>query len=1032
MKYKSILLTLLSIFFIENIKAQFFEQIKNTKVLSSETIEWKPVGPGTSGYCEEFWCHPTDVNTMFMGPDMHAAFGTWDGGKTWQTLKDSDGVGLDMRRVIDIQFSTKNSDFGIAFASNQTGTNTAGRIYKTNDRGRSWEEVSVLGKVHSKIAIHPTNDAIWFVGAGDFWNVKANHRRQSDLGGLKQGRSAYGYVWKTTNSGASWKKVATNISNDLDVGRIIVNPKNPNVLVMATSHGMYRSTDTGETWVSSNSGLPNDLPRDLTSFYDGSNFVLYAVEQTVFTENGNAITNRGGVFKSLDNGLTWQSITGNLGINMQTINDFTNRDNYHRAMGYWFGISKNDSKAKHTVYPTNVLPIFNRIVVNPKNKDEIYLVHNKRHDFSFGPGDVWKTEDGGTTWFPCSRTGEYWIAGTHKTYWQTKNNKVAANITFAHMQRYMDEKNEISSAARMLAINSDGDVFTGINQQLLRSNNGGETWQQEDDDELRPGSNQWIGRGGTALPGRYMLLETGVPGRRLFCSGEHGLWKTVDLGDYYNRDAVAVEQIEGQIYKDGAHSISTVAVHPNDPNTIYFLSWRQEHRGKLRKSTDGGKTWTNIATIFEGTNGSWENLPHQFSLLIDPNNPNNMYFCSIKKALQEVGSLRDDSVLTKGGYGVYKSTDGGVHWSLSNSGLPNNGSVRRLTMDPKNSSILYASINQWGNNDIGGLYKSTNKGSSWNKMSIPSIIKSVNNLFIDRNTNDMFISCGNRNGNYTAGGVWKSSDNGSSWTQLFKAPYVWQTEVSPVNSNIITVNAAVQIPNLRGEFLNPGAYISRDGGATWTKINKGLAHPGRITDLKPDPYDESVLWSAGWGSAWYKAIIPSADVTAVCQDITVKEGEEVSLSALASIGTKLKYKWVPPVEISLSSTDGYKTSFTAPLVGSNKQKIYTIDLTVSNDLDDDKISVQITVTGNVDIEEIHELNEIVVSPNPIKDRLLKIQNLNEASKFYILNVDGKVLYTSTVEKDIPFKLPLLSNGVYLLKIKTSKGEVTKKLIIEGN
>ena len=58
----------------------------------------------------------------------------------------------------------------------------------------------------------------------------------------------------------------------------------------------------------------------------------------------------------------------------------------------------------------------------------------------------------------------------------------------------------------------------------------------------------------------------------LLCSGEHGLWQTADLGSYSDKDAVAVTQIEGQVHDingtSGAHSISTVAVHPNDRNNF--------------------------------------------------------------------------------------------------------------------------------------------------------------------------------------------------------------------------------------------------------------------------------------------------------------------------------------------------------------------------------------------------------------------------------------------------------------------------------
>ncbi|RKR13301.1 putative secreted protein (Por secretion system target) [Maribacter vaceletii] len=871
-----IILFLTIVFFQFSARAQtdpdFFNKIKTERVVSDPDIEWESFAPGTSGYCEEFWCHPTDTNVMFSGPDMHASFGTWDGGLTWQTLKDYDGSGLEMRRVIDIQFSTQNPDLGIAFSSNQTSSNTRGEIYETNDRGKTWSSVSNMGLVHSKVAIHPTNDNIWFLGAGDFWNVKAVRRSQANPNGGKQSRASYGYVWKTTDKGANWTKVATNLSNDLDVGRIIFNPSSPQNMIMATSHGVYVSSDTGDTWTANSTGLPNNLPRDLTSHYESSTgtFTLFLVEQTVFTASGSAINSTGGVYKSTDNGASWTSITGDLGIDFTTVTDWSARNRYHRSLGYWFGMSINDSKATHTTYPSNVLSVFNRIVVNPLNKDEIYISQNTKHDYGFGPGDIWKTENGGTTWFPCARNGKYWLNNSNASYWNNKTglSTTTANMDFSHVQTEMDDLSEIQGT-RALAINANGDVFTVIAQQTFRTNNSGNSWEQIDDFETNSGSNKWVGRGNNALPGRFMLLETGIQNRKLLCSGEHGLWQTTDLDGWANPDAVVIEQIEGQTFDTGgyksAHSISAVAVHPNDPNTIYTLVDRQTHRGKVRKSTDGGQTWSNIATIFDAASGISSSVAHQRSLLIDPVTPNNMYFVAVNRNVRGVGGSGPGPTLTQGQYGVYRSNDGGVTWNVNNPSPLSNTSVSEIAMHPDDPQTIFATLNH----PVGALYKSVDGAVSWTPMTIPSEIASVNDIFIDRNTKDMFLSAGSRSGVFNAGGVWKSTDDGATWDRIFEAPFIWQTETSPLDSNIILISAATQIYTKANDFKNPGAYLSLDGGTAWTKINKGLAHSDRIVDLKPDPYDQNIIWSAGWGSGWYKAQISTVEKTVFDADFTI-------------------------------------------------------------------------------------------------------------------------------------------------------------------
>ncbi|CAZ97762.1 WD40/YVTN/BNR-like repeat-containing protein [Zobellia galactanivorans] len=848
----------------------FFQQIKTEKIASDPSIEWKNFGPGMSGYCEEFWNHPTDANVMFMGPDMHVSYGTWDNGKSWHSLKDHDGLGHDMKRVLDIEFSLQNPDYGMAIDWN-------GWVFETLDRGRSWKKTTELGGSHkdvnidpndpksfekgwyyeqegtrlSELAVDPTDDNIWYAGAGDFWNVKSNHRSAANPNGIFFKYAAYGCIYKSTDKGRTWKKITKGLHEKTDVGKIIVNPKNHRYIVMATNFGLMRSTDGGLSWKKGGKGLPNNLPRDLSSYYDPktNEFVLYLVDQTVYEDKGNTVSAKGGVFKSTDGGKSWKDITGNLYFDMTALHSNAEVDRFHKTMGYWFGTSKSESKKKFTALPTKTLPVFNRLVVNPLNKDEIYVSYNRKHDFTFGPGDVWRSLDGGKTWITCARYGPYWKGNKDLDYWKSRNNPTGTNIEFAHLQTYMDGTAG-SSGNRMMSIAPNGNLYIGIDQQTLRSTDKGMTWQQIDDYETSPGSNKWIGRGGSNLPGRFMLLETGIKNRRLLCSGEHGLWQTTDLEGWPDKQAVAVQQIEGQVHdhsgNHGAHSISTVAVHPQDPNTIFILSWRQEHRGKLRKTTDGGKTWANIATIFEADNNSWQGLAPQNSLLIDPNNPDTMYFCSTSRKISEIGGGKPEK-LTKGGYGFYRSFDGGHTWELSNTGFHKNASVRRIIMHPDQPETLYAALNDKN----GGLYMSRDKGSNWEKMAIPSIINSVNNVFIDRNTKDILISTGQRSGTYEEGGVWRSSDEGETWQQIFKAPFVWQAETSPLDPKLIVLSAAGQQVSMSGKFMNPGIYLSTNGGKSWKKINKGLGQPDKIVDVKPDPYNKDVLWCAGWGSGWF-------------------------------------------------------------------------------------------------------------------------------------------------------------------------------------
>lgn len=816
----------------------YFQKLQTEKVTSSDKLVWTQFGPGTSGYTEFFWCHPTDASTIHMAPDMFNAYGSFDGGNSWQTILDYDGNPKDMSRTYDIEFSRQNPNLGFA-------TDELGGLFKTTDKGKSWQKQSFsLGKAHNEISVDPSNDNNWFIGAGTFWDVKRNHRTEANKTGVQRSTAVTGHIYRSTNKGASWEKITAGLPSSLSVCKILVNPKNSNKILMAANTGVYKSIDGGKTWNSSNTGLPNNAPKDMVYYYDASNNTLmyYLIEQTKYYKSGNTYASTGGIYRSTNAGDSWTSITGDLAIDLTQINSNTTKNFYKKTVAHWLGV---DKSTIGNTYPTSILPTYNRIVINPNNPQEIYISHNVKHDYSFGPGDVWKTINGGKNWFPATRTGSYWSNETDKNYWNNVRNtpKISINTKFAHLQHEMEIREELWGC-RFLSINSNGDLFISLDQQILKSTDQGANWTQIDDIESSPGSKIWTGKGGSNLPGRMMLVETGIPGRKLFCSGEHGLWKSANSGS--NQRPIAITQIEGQVNPGGAHSTGAVAVHPTNPDIIYTVQNRQNHRDDFRKSTDGGATWNNIGEVIDYPNTNLsQDVMHWNSLLVDKNAPNKIILCLTSNPISEVGGFNK---LDHGKFGVYKSTNGGASWNLSNSGLPEGCSVNRMALFPSNNNTVYAALNNGRNGVKGGLYRSYDSASTWNKINtLPADVTSINNIFINPSNNDIYIACGSFSGTAAQGGIWKSTDKAATWVKIFEMPQVWQVEVSKKNNNIFVATVG-----RHKDFLNGGAYISRNGGTTWIKVSKNLANHDRITDIKTDPDDENVFWLSELGSGWYR------------------------------------------------------------------------------------------------------------------------------------------------------------------------------------
>ncbi len=105
----------------------------------------------------------------------------------------------------------------------------------------------------------------------------------------------------------------------------------------------------------------------------------------------------------------------------------------------------------------------------------------------------------------------------------------------------------------------------------------------------------------------------------------------------------------------------------SSPNTVYAGGFTSISTGLLRKSTDGGATWSVLSVDGDAT-------PGIYALAVDPQNADTVYV-----GASPTGNLND---------GLFKSTDGGASWTLL-TGLRYTA-IEVVAVDPNNSSIIYA------------------------------------------------------------------------------------------------------------------------------------------------------------------------------------------------------------------------------------------------------------------------------------------------------------------------------------------------------
>ncbi|MDZ8117576.1 VPS10 domain-containing protein [Pontiella agarivorans] len=829
----------------------WFEMLRTQRVESDPSIVWRQFGPGMSGNNYRIYWHPTDPDVVFLGPNMGNGFRSEDRGTTYEGILDYDGKGhaFDERGPSEINspdFSRQHPDLG--FCSREAES----KLYKTTDRGKTWTRMTSTepvwdGKRLNTIAVAPSNDQIWYIGSGDINDRNKYFFTAAQPHGYGSASGHEAKIWKTSDQGVNWSDITpAGINPNACIVRIIVHPEDADTVWAATTYGLYKTTDGGVSWTAkTGTGLDNDIIRSFDMHYDASSgdVTLYAVDQVIWADAGNTVTNAGGgIFQSLDEGESWQNINGNLGVDISVLkSDYQLKKSYFSALEKWFGIS--DAESVYTVYPTNLMNNFSMVRVDPNDAGKIFILNDYKHyggSTTFRGGMVWRTDDGGAHWYATLRNGTAW-AGIHKSYWEGRGTPTAHNMFLRGQKKWEQRDSYERKAGSAIEFNADGSMLMfQWAKTLVVSLDGGDTWEEIDEIEVTPGSEIWVAAENSNLPGHGLKQDPRFPNTVFLPSGENDFWVLEPGGDSVRSGYQAARRVE---MGSSEYSCSDVAIHPTDTNIIYTLQFRQASAGDLLRSTDGGKTFAEHGVALEWPPGESENTSiDQLCLTIHPDDPDYMFFCVPDDAAVH-GYVWDPQIsLTTG---VRRSTDGGLNWEWANNGLPSEDVVG-LRLDPNNSSNLYACV--YGNN--GGLYISTDYAASWSKYTkLPEQIYSVSDIHFS-NDGKIYVSCG-KHSDYDVdeGGVWMSADGGDSWTQIFKTHWARMTKTAVYDPDVILVQM-----NSKGasDIQNPGTYLSKDGGLSWIKINTGNPQSDRVNDIAIDQVVRDRYYVSTQGCGWLR------------------------------------------------------------------------------------------------------------------------------------------------------------------------------------
>jgi uncharacterized repeat protein (TIGR01451 family) len=656
-----------------------------------------------------------------------------------------------------------------------------------------------------------------------------------------------GGVFKSSNSGATWVPSSAGLTG-LFVRALVRVPGSPLTVFAGTNAGMFKATDGGITWTPFNFGLGNTNVFSVAADPAG---ILYAGTPS-------------GVFKSTNSGSTWSPVNSGLNtsfiITAIVVNPSTPATIYAATAGA--GIFKTtNSGGTWSAVNTNLTTLdVEALAMDPTNSNILYAGTNG--------GGIFKSTDGSS--------------------WSAANNGIPTPANSVYQTLLINAASPLT-------------VYAGAQNQLIKSTDGGASWTSATSGLVTPNalSSQRI----------YSLVFDPSNSSTLLAGTGAGVFKSLDASGTWNASTAGLD----------AANITAITVDPHNTAIVYAGA----NQDAWYKSLDAGKTWS--AANSSGLNNSRTGV-----LAIDPSN----------SAIVYVGGRSD---------GVYQSTNGGFSWTAANTGI-STATVSGLIIDPSNTAVLFAAARSGGasgifkttnsgaswtamnngltNTDVralvfdgvstmtlyagtfgGGVFKSLDGGASWNPMVNGLTNLNVNCLAFDAKDNILYAGT-------NGGGVFSSGDGGATW----------------FNINFGLINTTVQaLAVASAPHNNPtvyagtpgGLFVSYNPGQSWDFSTNGLGTPN-VTSITVDPVNPNVAYaglnggglfkSTDSGNSWQPsgAVLVPFPAPGTPEFLSVSAGSPQSAVLNTAFGTALQ---ALVRDSTNSPVSGISVTFSVPLIG---------------------------------------------------------------------------------------------------------------------
>ncbi|WP_317896725.1 T9SS type A sorting domain-containing protein [Aurantibacillus circumpalustris] len=865
----------------------------------------------------------------------------------------------------------------------------AGGLWKTTNNGSTWststDYLPVIGC--SDLAIDPTNPNIMYLATGD-----------------SEGDTYSIGVLKSTDGGLTWNPTGLvyTVNQQKQMRRILVNPVNPLIVLALGNFGIQRSVDGGVNWAQIQTGNFYDA-----EFKPGNPNVIYAAANALY--------------RSLNGGVSFSIINSTNGIpagaNRMNVGVTPADTNYVYLLASkssnsgLLGVFRSTNGGNSFTTMTNSPDILANpcspgattggqgwydlaLAVSPLDKNEVVV----------GGVNVWKSVNGGSSFsvIGCwNSTGTNFVhADQHELEYTPTGTLYVSNDggIFEYTAPSWTDRSSPRNIAQMYKIglsslspnlwitghqDNGSNIFNGTNYVAAVGGDGMDCFIDRTNNNtmfasLQNGGFRRSFNGGASWSSIVVGLTPGA--------GWVSPWKqdplvATTLYAGYSQLFVSTNSGGGwtQLTNTGGSGyVIEFAIAPSNNQIIYVI-----HGTSLRKTIDGGLSWTNVTSnvptgsgaptfitidptdpdnvwvtlsgysapnkVFQTTNGgvSWTNITYNL-----PNLPAN---CSVYQP------ATNDRIYIGMDVGVYVKDNSSNIWSLYNNSLPN-VPVHDMEISPAAPTLLRAATYGRGVYQVDLIQPTTVPSSSINTEG--TICQGASKTFIDLSTED---------------------------------PTSWNWSVSP--SSGVTINSAnSQNPNIT--FQTTGVYT-----VSLTATNGFGSGAPAVQTITVYPN-------------------PTLTLNTSVNSLVVCIGEDIVLTASGAAN----YTWQP------GNKTGSTLSITTPTVPNSIT--YTVNgKDVNGCSDTELLSLVISECTGISNKKTNDL--FIVFPNPASN-LIMIKNQSGSSteaEIELEDSNGKVVLRQTLEfkkdkNEMQINISTLANGIYILKFKTEKGGTHSTKIVK--